>query len=473
MMAMEGASGPSIEGITVNGGQWDLERVRLHEAEHVMAPEPSHQHITFQGGCGRWDSVGVRLNAAQERHSFLATRSLDSSPEFYLHHEEKNNWNVVSQTVRFAPHFANRRSSRRGSSAIIVSPERRMLQGSITSRQGSITIADEERSKRRSSITAGGITKDSVRHESDKVRRSHCNAATRALSNAPTAAAATSRKQAWQGGLPVAEDSTALKVPRWKLAWLRRKHDMEQGGALPGNRSGNASERSQPRLSQTPRSTPGSLKSVNRQTTGLGCTRACSEPGLGLTSYYKFIKAKYPDVAACASRASSTSSTPTIARASSSSSTPTPTATRADASEQGEPRLSWARLSAFPTPQTGDALSDGRAAVTRAPVRNGPQTGTERALPRRRPPTLSATRSVPSGANLLGAAPQGSHRGAPRRSLSPSPVVRDSSLEEREHWAMVSQQATTRKDRLASAGGTSGGPPLVVRSSRPAYVVVK
>ncbi|KAJ1468704.1 hypothetical protein T484DRAFT_1854569 [Baffinella frigidus] len=324
---------PSPQHTTAKGRRWDLLRVRLHEAQERMAPDPSPQRSTVKGK--RWDLVRARLHAAQERHSFLATRSWESSTEVdALREEKKQHWTTVSQTLRFGSHFAKRRGSRRGSSVTFASPRSSMRLSSvgiaaISSRRGSITISSPRSILRQDSIKI---------FRTDKGRRSCRLAMTpRARRNASSPVAASSRKQVRPGALTVEEEEerTELDAPRWKQAWLRRKNAMEQGGGLKGTRCTTV---------------------LDRQPTGLVCTRhgarqvgmtkyggggnlqqslapddssqpvlECAEPGLaGLTSYYKYIKAKYPNAAAAAAFSPSSSSASTASSASSSA-CPTPT----------------------------------------------------------------------------------------------------------------------------------------------------
>ncbi|KAJ1468702.1 hypothetical protein T484DRAFT_1854565 [Baffinella frigidus] len=270
------APDPSPQRTTAKGKRWDL--VRLYAAQERMAPDPSLQRITFKGG--RWDTVRTRLHAAQERHSFITTSSRESSTQVDAPLEEKKqHWSTVSQTVRFGSHFAKRRSSRRGIS---------------------VTIAPEGSSMRWSSVRVAVFS------------------SRRGTSNASTPVAASSRKQVLPGALTVQEEST--DTPHWKQKWLRRKNAMEEGGA----RSTTAALERQP--TQAP---------LKRHATGLVCTRHgarnriakygggvylpnglapddSSQPkshaGLaGLTAYYKFMKAKYPNAPAASSPSSPSS----------------------------------------------------------------------------------------------------------------------------------------------------------------------
>lgn len=179
----------------------------------------------------------------------------------------------------------------------------------------------------------------------------------RTVSDASTAVSAGSWKLAASDTLaagiedPTAEDPTLcpaalLDEPRWKQAWQHRKNSMEQGqGGLPGTR-----------LMPVP---------LNHQHSGLVCTRdgashvmarcggsvpqsfraervsltrssSDSPPALaGLTSYFKFVKTKYPNAAASAS-ASFASKT-------------------------------WLRESTFQKPQPGDFLGSRRSRRTSMP----------------------------------------------------------------------------------------------------------
>ncbi|KAJ1496352.1 hypothetical protein T484DRAFT_1923299, partial [Baffinella frigidus] len=113
--------------------------------------------MVFTEEGGQWDTVRGRLGEAQELHSFIETRSQNSSAEAGAHEKENKHWSMVSQTVRFSHHFANRRGLRRGSIVTIAGMGGGSRRGSITleassSRRGSIPILSEASSMRRNSI---------------------------------------------------------------------------------------------------------------------------------------------------------------------------------------------------------------------------------------------------------------------------------------------------------------------------------
>lgn len=182
-------------------------------------------------------------------------------------------------------------------------------------------------------------------------------------SDASPAAVASLRKHV---SIPVTveENRTALDIPRWKKAWQLRKISMELG---QGGRQG-------------PCSTTAPLE---RQQSGLVGTRhaprdisrAQSQAALaGLTSYYKFMKAKHPNVAVSFS-ASASSASSLAASFSSTSSTPivTPTAALARSGpEQGEPRTSWMRDSTCETRPAGEFRAASTCNARSLPTRSTP-----------------------------------------------------------------------------------------------------
>ncbi|KAJ1481435.1 hypothetical protein T484DRAFT_2022297, partial [Baffinella frigidus] len=256
--------------------------------------------MVFTGENGQWDTVRGRLREAKELHSFIETRSQNSSAEADARpHEEGNkHWSAI----RFGRQFAKRRGSRRGSIVTIAGMEGGSRRGSVTleassSRRGSITIASPRSSMRRSS-SAKHTDEKRARHEkrsrwgsvtlqpSSSRRGSITTASPRSgmrrsssanHSDAKRGVGHEKRKRLIMAppGLSMEEDRKELDAPRWKQAWLRRKTYMEhrQGGF------------------ERTLSMPPSLES--------------SEALAGLTSLYKFVKAKYPNVTAIPHNASS------------------------------------------------------------------------------------------------------------------------------------------------------------------------
>jgi len=254
-----------------------------------MAADPPHHGITGEGGS--WDLVRKRLRQAQELHSFCESQTprnteIDDAPL-----AETKHWDLVSQSLRVCGHFAKgvhpRSAEERG---VRHNKKKRSRWDTVRPRQ--VVTNDLESTPLQSPST---------------------------LSSASTVLAfvvASSRKQVAQGLLTAeSADPTAcpaeLDASRWKEGWLRRKNCRGQGqGGLHTTHSTSAPLTHEPGLVCTRH---GARHVMARCGGGANRPRGLAPHGrsfrprtlsesnaalAGLTSFYKFVKAKYPHVRA-------------------------------------------------------------------------------------------------------------------------------------------------------------------------------
>ena len=255
----------------------------------------SSDHVMEEGRS--WDWVRGRLQQAKERHSFCEPQNPQIPERDTLEREdrrtvstwdfstdidnatlaERKHWDVVSRSLRVCGFFVKGDRDVRG------------------------------HKKKRSRW-------DKVRHHHVVTNDLESTAlqSPRTISSASTELAvvlASSRTQVVQGLLTVeSEDPTAcpaeLDASRWKEGWLRRKNSREKGqGGFHKTRSTSAPFVPEPGLIR-PRHGARHIMarsggSPNRPR-GL-VPHGSSFPLAGLTSYYKFVKAKYPHVRASSS----------------------------------------------------------------------------------------------------------------------------------------------------------------------------
>ena len=260
-------------------------------AENVKVPETSLQHITRKGGA--WDLVQSRVRHAQERHPFCVPRTPETETD--APRQERENWKLVSQQVR-SRHFAREGLSSRGGS----SPE--------------ASNVNHHHHRKKLSLW------DKVRGRSRLVLEPPST-----LSSPTTAEEASSQRPAARDALAVEiEDGAALDTPRWKQGWQRRKKDMEQGHGGPS--SPTSLQRQQTGLICTSKGARHAMAACGglidrlpgpaQHNSGPLFPRESSDPSrelAGLTSYYKYVKSKYPNVRTSTAAPAASSATPQAA----------------------------------------------------------------------------------------------------------------------------------------------------------------
>jgi len=313
-------------------------------SEHVMAADPSHPGIFEEGGS--WDLVRGRLRQAKELHSFCEphtprTLERDRALKFSYHRRtvstwdigteiddaplaETKHWDLVSQSLRVCGYFAKgdrdvrfTRGHKKKRSRWDKVRHHHGRHGAVHLR-GDINKHDLESTPLQSPRTISSASTEAAGGEEAKVdgdgklRRKWTP-----LLRSIAVVVESSRKQAVQGLLTLeSEDPTAeLDASRWKEGWLRRKNGREPGqGGLQKTRSTRAPLAHELGLisisshgashimarcggsANRPRGlAPHSLEGRSFRARTLSESNAAQG---GLTSFYKFVKAKYPHVRA-------------------------------------------------------------------------------------------------------------------------------------------------------------------------------
>ena len=266
-----------------------------------MAAEPSHHGVTEEGG--PWDWVRSRLQQAKRRHSFCepqTPRTVEREPRRRVSTwdisteiddappAETKHWDAVSQSIRVCGFFA------KGHRDVRFHKKKRSRWDKVRSRH--VATDDPELA----ALQSPGSTISSASTVLAVVRPSP-------------------RKQVVQDMLTVESEEpracpAELKASRWKEGWLLRKNCREPGqGGFQKTRSTSAPITHEPSHIRTRHGARHVMTkfggSANRPR-GLAPQgksfrpRTLSESNAalaGLTSYYKFVKAKHPQVRASSS----------------------------------------------------------------------------------------------------------------------------------------------------------------------------